>query len=208
MKSNTDRMFTANPPGTASVLKNKKVFIAGAGGLGSNVCTMLVRAGIGSIIAADFDKIEYSNLNRQQFFFDQVGLPKVGALKDNMLRIKPDLEIAAIQDRLSADNLDEYIPENVDVIFECFDKAEAKAMLAQFAACKRPDVPLIAVSGLAGLDNLHEVKVVRGPGNIYIVGDMDNEMNEQNGTISSRVMAVAALQAHVGIRLLLGLEVI
>ncbi|MCK4981572.1 MAG: sulfur carrier protein ThiS adenylyltransferase ThiF [Victivallaceae bacterium] len=202
-----DNFFSANPPGVTEILKGKKVFVAGAGGLGSNVCVMLARAGIGHITVVDFDRVEASNLNRQQYFRDQIGKPKVTALKENLLRIDPELKINVIEAKLSADNCEELIPEKIDLIFECFDGAAAKAMLTGFALSARPDVPTIAVSGVAGLGPCEDITIRKGPGKLYIVGDGTSEMNAETGTIASRVSQVSAVQAHIGIRLLLGLTV-
>ena len=202
-----DNIFSANPPGVSEILKEKAVFVAGAGGLGSNVCVMLTRAGVGHIIVVDFDCVEASNLNRQQYFRDQIGIPKVIALKENLLRINPELKIDVIEQKLRADNCAELIPEKADLIFECFDSAEAKAMLTSFALSERSDIPTIAVSGVAGLGPCEDIAVSQGPGKLYIVGDGTSEMNAETGTISSRVSQVSAIQAHIGIRLLLGVNV-
>jgi len=200
-----DNIFSSNPPGVTEILKDKKVFVAGAGGLGSNVCVMLTRAGIGDITVVDFDRVEASNLNRQQYFKDQIGMPKVKALKENLLRINPELKISALEAKLSADNCEELIPQKTGLIFECFDGAAAKAMLTNFALSQRPDIPVIAVSGVAGVGPCEDINTKRGPGKLYIVGDGSSEMTPETGTISSRVTQVSAIQAHIGIRLLLNL---
>ena len=198
-----NNFFSANPPGVSEILKDKSVFVAGAGGLGSNVCVMLARAGVGHISVVDFDLVEASNLNRQQYFRDQLGEPKVKALKENLLRINPELEITIIETKLTAENCEELIPKEIDIVFECFDKAEAKAMLSSFALTKRQGTPVIAASGVAGIGACEDIKISKGPGDIYIVGDGVSEMNSETGTISSRVTQVSAMQAHLGIRLLL-----
>ena len=64
-------------------LKDKTVGIAGCGRLSSNVAVALARVGIGKLIIADFDKIEESNLNRQYFFFDQIGHYKAPLLREH-----------------------------------------------------------------------------------------------------------------------------
>jgi sulfur carrier protein ThiS adenylyltransferase len=166
---------------------------------------MLTRAGVGDITIVDFDRVEASNLNRQQFFYDQTGMPKVNALKENLLRINPELKITALEARLDADNCEELVPGKADLIFECFDGAAAKAMLTSFALSRRLDIPVIAVSGVAGLGPCEAITIKRGPGKLYIVGDGSSEMNPETGTISSRVTQVSAMQAHIGIRLLLGM---
>lgn len=196
--------FSANPPGVTSVLTQKTAFIAGAGGLGGNVAMMLVRAGIGKLIIADFDVIDASNMNRQFYFRDQVGLPKVDALAENLQRINPELEITKINEKLTEKNFEKNISHDINIIFECFDKAEAKAAIANFVIMKRADIPCITVSGLAGTDAIANMKLLKQINNLYLIGDGVAEMNEQNGTIASRVIAAAALQAHLGIKLLLG----
>jgi sulfur carrier protein ThiS adenylyltransferase len=81
--------FARRDPAVLSVLRRSSVGIAGAGGLGSNVAVALARAGIGRLVIADCDRIEPSNLNRQQYFVDQVGERKVEALRENLLAINP-----------------------------------------------------------------------------------------------------------------------
>ncbi len=201
-----DKYFTSNPPGVTEKLRKKSAFIAGAGGLGSNVAIALVRAGVGSLTIVDFDKVEPSNLNRQQYYRDQVGMMKVEALRMNLARIDPGLDIRTVREKITPDNIDAIIPASADIIFECFDKAEAKAMFANFCLAKLPKIPLVLVSGLAGLAACDSIGVRKGLGSSWIVGDCENEMNPENGTISSRVAFTAALQAHTGIRILLGLD--
>jgi sulfur carrier protein ThiS adenylyltransferase len=206
METAEQKYFSSNPPGATEKLQSKHAFIAGAGGLGSNVAIALARAGIGAMTIVDFDKVEPSNLNRQQYFRDQVGMMKVDALRMNLARINPKLEIKTICKKILPENCDEIIPVTADVIFECFDRADCKAYLSSFCLAKKDSIPLIAVSGLAGLGECSSIKVRRGPGNSWIIGDGKTEMNPENGTISSRVALTAAIQAHTGIRIMLGLE--
>jgi sulfur carrier protein ThiS adenylyltransferase len=206
MEKNKDQFFSSNPPGVTEQLREKRVFIAGAGGLGSNVAISLVRAGVTDLTIADFDRVEPSNLNRQQYFRDQVGMLKVDALTENLLRINPDLKIKTVCEKITPLNCKVIISASAEIIFECFDSAEAKAMITGFCMKKRPGIPVIAVSGLAGTGKCGTIKVRKGPANLWIVGDLKTEMNSGNGTISSRVAYAAALQAHTGIRIMLGLE--
>ena len=81
-------------PSERAVLEAARVGIAGAGGLGSNCAMHLVRAGVRHLTVVDFDVVNESNLNRQFFFRDQLGLKKVEALKANLLRIDPGADNA------------------------------------------------------------------------------------------------------------------
>jgi sulfur carrier protein ThiS adenylyltransferase len=203
-----DDFFSANPPGITDILKTKTVFIAGAGGLGSNLAAMLARAGVINFHIADFDIVSAPNINRQNYYRDQIGMMKVSALKENLLRINPNINLTAITEKLSYENYSRSIPKNADIIFECFDNAAEKAGLSEFWALNRKNIPLIAVSGLAGIGQSGNIRAKRGKiRGMWIIGDGKTEMNSENGTISSRVMLAASLQAHLGIRMLSGLEV-
>ena len=194
--------FAANPPGLAEQLAKRHAVIAGAGGLGSNVAAMLVRAGVGRLTLIDPDTVAASNLNRQFYFRDQVGQPKVSALADNLRRINPGVSLALQAERLVADNCSRLVPADAGVLCECFDVAEAKAMFAAFCRRERPGIPLICVSGLAGLDPVESMRCeVRGD-NFYVIGDGRSETTPARGTVASRVMAAAAMQAHLAIRLM------
>ena len=97
-------------------VQSVKVGIAGAGGLGSNCAFNLVRAGVKNLKIVDFDKVEYSNLNRQFYFIDQAGKNKVEALSENLKRINPDIAVDLLVDRVEAGNI-EKIFSDCDIIF-------------------------------------------------------------------------------------------
>lgn len=200
------KIFSSNPPKLTETLSAKFAFLAGAGGLGSNLATMLVRAGIGRLAICDFDIVSEANLNRQAYFIDQIGMLKVEAISQNLLRINPECKIDKFDKKLSSANFAEIIPSNIDIIFECYDDAGAKAELFSYCISKRKDTPLIMVSGLAGTAPSDEIRARKIASSVWLVGDERSEMNPQNGTLSSRVMLAAATQAHLGIRILLGLE--
>ena len=85
------KMFRDCPDGLVEIFSKLKIGIAGAGGIGSNVAMLLARAGVSSMVIADFDKVEVQNLNRQFFFADQIGSLKVDALAQNLLRINDSI---------------------------------------------------------------------------------------------------------------------
>ncbi len=73
-------MAARHTPGVHTKLKAATVGIAGLGGLGSSIAVALARVGVGKLIVADFDVVEPSNLNRQQYFVDQIGFLKKGSV--------------------------------------------------------------------------------------------------------------------------------
>ena len=106
------------------ILENAKVGIAGAGGLGSNVAMLLVRAGMKKLVVADFDTVNESNLNRQFFFRRQLGEKKIDALAANLREIEPELALELHDVRLTADNAD-LVFAGCQIVVEALDSAEA-----------------------------------------------------------------------------------
>ena len=192
--------FAHRDPAVLGVLRKSSVGIAGAGGLGSNVAIALARAGVGRLVVADFDKVEPSNLNRQQYFLDQVGERKVEALRENLLAINPyslyDIHDVRVTRRNAA-----AIFGRVDVLVEAFDKAEAKEMLIEASLSKFPGRPIVAASGLAGYGGNRRVHT-RRLGNLYICGDESSQCPKGISPMAPRVALVAAMQANLVVELL------
>jgi len=177
------------------------VGIAGAGGLGSNIAVSLTRAGIGRLIIADHDVVSVSNLNRQQFYLDQVGLPKVEALKANLERISPFTQVIIHQLRVCPENLLQLFG-NCDILVEAFDLADQKLMLIENWLDLYDDRPLISASGLAGVGNNNSIDTMQS-GNLYVVGDQSSELQPGISPVSARVAVVANMQANLSLELLL-----
>jgi len=182
-------------------LKTTSAGIAGAGGLGSNCAAALVRVGIGSLVICDFDFVEESNLNRQFYFRDQIGLPKVEALRDNLLKINPFLNLTIKQVKLTPLNIPEIFGK-VDLLFEAFDRADQKVMIIESAMTTWPERPLIIGSGMAGFGDSNSIRT-RSSGNLYICGDESSEIGPDMPPLAPRVGIVANMMANVGIDLLL-----
>ena len=195
------QFYKRNPPGSSGVLKTKTVAIAGAGGLGSNVAVALVRAGVYNLIIADFDRIELSNLNRQQFCYEQTGRLKVAALKENLLKINPYINVTAVSEKISAGNAAAIFAE-ADLLIEAFDRAEMKAMLIEGWCTAYPQKFIVAASGLAGTGRCGLIKT-SAYGRLIICGDQQSEASEANGLIAPRVAMVAAMQANCAVEILL-----
>ncbi len=160
-------LYSRHTPGVHERLSGATVGIAGAGGLGSAVAVALTRLGIGTLIVADFDVVEPSNLNRQQYFIDQIGLPKVDALQANLARINPYVRVTIFNGRLTRHNIPAVFTE-IDVLVEAFDAADQKAMLAETFRGHFPGIPLVAASGLAGYGPAETIRTRRAANNFYL----------------------------------------
>jgi len=198
-------MAVRHTPGVHEKVRQATVGIAGAGGLGSAVAIALARIGVGRLVIADFDVVEPSNLNRQQFFVDQIGLPKVDALKANLLRINPYVKVAPFFGRVDADNIPSLFGM-VDVMVEAFDAADQKAMLAETFLGRCQGKPLVTASGLAGFAPSNTVTTRRAGRNLYLVGDGETAARPGEGLMAPRVGIAAHHQANAVLRLLLGEE--
>ncbi len=179
------------------------VAICGLGGLGSNIAISLARAGIGSLHLIDFDKVDLSNLNRQQYAVSQLGMYKTEALKDTLYRIAPYCEIVTDTVKISQENVHELLEED-DIICEAFDVPENKAMLVNEVLEHFPNKYLVAASGMAGIESANNIRTRKVAKNFYLCGDEVSDVLESIGLVSSRVMICAAHQAHMVLRIIAG----
>lgn len=168
--------------------------IAGAGGLGSNCALNLVRSGFKHFVICDFDVVEPSNLNRQFYFQDQLGVPKVEALAANLRRINPDVKITSLPVTITSGNAREVFA-GCDVIVEAFDRAEAKRMLVE--AFYSSGKFLVAASGLAGWGNADSIMTLQVHDYFYMVGDLVSEVGTGKPPCAPRVNIAAAKQADL-----------
>lgn len=178
-----------------------KVAICGLGGLGSNIAISLARAGVGKLILIDFDRVDISNLHRQQYRVSQIGQNKTRALAAILREAAPYIEVVIHTVRITEENMEELLRE-VDIICEAFDRAEEKAMLVNGVLEKMPEKYLVAASGMAGLASANSIQTHRVTKNFYLCGDGTSDISDGMGLVSSRVMVCAAHQAHMVLRIL------
>ncbi|MBT7697715.1 MAG: sulfur carrier protein ThiS adenylyltransferase ThiF [Desulfobacterales bacterium] len=171
-----------------------KVGIAGAGGLGSNCAVHLVRSGFSRLSIADFDRIEASNLNRQFYFYDQLGHKKTDKLKENLLKINPDAMIETRDIRLDEKNILEVFSD-CNIIVEALDRAEDKAVMVE--AFIKSQKLFISVSGIGGWGDSDRIKTHKINDNFYMIGDMLSEVGEDMPPTSAIVSIAAAKQADI-----------
>lgn len=177
-----------------------KIGIAGAGGLGSNCALNLVRCGFKSFVIADLDVVDQSNLDRQFYFYDQIGLKKVEALNSNLLGINPDVHVEGHCVTVTKNNAHE-IFSGCQVIVEAFDKAEDKRMIAETFITAGKFV--VSASGICGIGASDDIKTHRLKEKFILVGDLVSD-SCQIPPISPRVNIAAAKQADIVLEYVLG----
>ena len=179
------------------------VAICGLGGLGSNIAIALARAGIGKLILIDFDRVDITNLHRQQYKANQIGRYKTAALAENLQEIAPYIELVTITKRITETNVSSLL-KDVDVVCEAFDDPEAKAMLVNAELEQFPHTYLVAASGMAGMDTANTIQTRKVMKRFYLCGDEQSDVVDTIGLVAPRVMLCAAHQAHTVLRILAG----
>ena len=177
------------------------VAVCGLGGLGSNIAFSLARAGIGKLILIDFDRVDITNLNRQQYKAAQIGRFKTDALLENLKEIAPYIKTECHTVRINKENALSLL-EKADIICEAFDNAECKAMLTDTVLENMPNKYLVAASGMAGMGSTNSIKTKRITKKFYLCGDGVSDVNDGIGLVAPRVMLCAAHQAHNVLRIL------
>jgi len=198
-------MMSRHTPGVHQVLKRASVGIAGLGGLGSSVAVSLARVGVGRLVLVDFDVVEPSNLNRQQYFVDQIGMYKTDALAETLLRVNPYVNVGKHAVRLTRENTCD-IFDGVEIVVEAFDNEESKAMLVETILGGSSHTKVVAASGMAGYDSANLVHTARIGTRFYLSGDRNSCCEPGRGLMAPRVGVVSQHQACMVLRLLLGEE--
>ena len=186
-------------------IKKCSVGIAGLGGLGSNIAVSLARIGIGKLVLVDFDVVEPSNLNRQQYFIKHLGMKKTDALEQIINDCNPFVEIHKQDVFLDENNIVNTF-SNVDIIVEAFDNPVSKALLVNVVLSKMKDKKIVAASGMAGYFSSNTIVTKKIKDKFYLVGDGENEAKPGCGLMAPRVAIAANHQANAVLRIIMGEE--
>ena len=197
-------LLKRNVKGIFEKLKKAKVCILGLGGLGSNVAVLLARSGIGYLKLVDFDIVEASNLNRQQYRISHIGIKKTEAMKSIIREINPFVEVDILNIKVYRENIYSIVGD-IEIVVEAFDRAETKAMTLEELLTNKNKI-VVSASGMAGLGPANEIITRKIKDNFYLMGDNYSDYEEYSGIMSTRVMICAAHQANVVLRLILGEE--
>ena len=196
-------LVARHTPGVHEVVRKATVGIMGLGGLGTLIAGALARIGVGKLILADFDVVEPSNLNRQQYSISQIGMLKTKALKENLQQMNPYIVIETVDGCLTEESIPE-IFKVVDVLAECFDAPTMKAAALRAVLTSMPDIGYVGASGLAGYGGNNVIKTKKIHDHVYIIGDEVSAAEPGQGLMAPRVGIAAHHQANQILRILLG----
>lgn len=128
-------------------LFSSRVLIVGCGALGSPVAMYLAGAGVGRIIIADFDNVDFSNLHRQVFYKeDEIGLPKYSVLKERMLSLNSNIQVEVIPSLVNRKILNK-LEKDIDIIIDAADNPSTTYMLDSFCVKNGINFVTAGVSG-------------------------------------------------------------
>ena len=204
MELKEEDLLKRNVKGISKKLKKTRVCILGLGGLGSNVAVLLARSGIGYLKLVDFDIVEASNLNRQQYRISHIGIKKTEAMKSIIREINPFVEVDILDIKVDRENIYSIVGD-IEIVVEAFDRAETKAMTLEELLTNKNKI-VVSASGMAGLGSANEIVTRKIKDNFYLIGDNYSDYEEYSGIMSTRGMICAAHQANVVLRLILGEE--
>ncbi len=179
-------------------IQKTRIVIMGCGGLGSNGAISLTRIGFKNFILIDYDKVEISNLNRQAYFLHQIGMPKVKALKENLLKINPDCNIAEYEEKITPENIEMFMNKG-DIIMEAVDSAQTKTLILNTAI--KLNKKIVSASGVCGYGNSEKIKIKRF-NNVTIVGDFESD-NSLFKPYAPKVIAISSIQCDEILRMVL-----
>lgn len=188
--------------GVHEKVKKASVGIAGLGGLGSNIAVSLARIGIGKLLLVDFDVVEPSNLNRQQYFIKHIGMFKTKAMKELLHEINPFVKVETIDKYITKENAVE-IFKDIDIIVEAFDNPKSKADLINTLLSEFANKPVVAASGMAGYFSNNTIKTRKINENFYLIGDGISEAKPGCGLMAPRVSIAANHQANTVLRIIM-----
>jgi len=194
-------LIARHSPGVHQRMKEARVGIAGLGGLGSTVAIALARMGVGKLILVDYDVVEPSNLNRQFYFINQIGMAKTEAMSRILKDINPYVSVSSFRIELDRSNIPD-IFGNVDVVVECFDRAEDKAMILEVVRESLSETYVVGASGLAGYGDSNSIRTWRVGDRLFIIGDLEKSAGPGQGLMAPRVGIAAYHQANLVVALL------
>lgn len=198
-------MCARHTPYVFEKVKAAKVAIAGLGGLGSNIAINLARTGVGHLHLIDFDIVEPSNLNRQQYKIKHLGQYKTEALKSEIEEINPFIEVTIDTVQVNEENV-QVLFEKDDIICEAFDNPQAKAMIVNTLIECYPLKKIVSASGMAGYESSNTIVTKKIANNFYLCGDGKTGAMVGRGLMAPRVSICAGHQANMVLRLILGIE--
>jgi molybdopterin-synthase adenylyltransferase len=182
-------------------IKKARVFLAGAGGLGSPAALYLTAAGIGALRIVDLDTIDLSNLNRQILHWtSNIGEKKIDSAKTKLHQLNPEVTIEPLQTRITSENINELV-SGCDLIVDAVDNLSTRYVLNQ--AALENNIPLFhgAISGFEG----RAMTVIPGRSACLMCLYRGVALSRKSPVIGATPAVIAAIQVTEVIKYLTGI---
>lgn len=188
-------------------LKNSRVLIIGLGGLGSPAAMYLAAAGVGTLVVADFDSLEVSNLQRQiAYQSDDIGTDKAELMKQRLAKLNPEIRVRTVNAQMDEAQLSMELMM-VDLVLDCTDNMQSRQMIN--AACVKARVPLIVGAAIRFEGQLMFFDHRQSDSACYHCLFPDNEQQQLNcsnsGVLGPVVGTIGTMQALEAIKQIVGL---
>ena len=142
-------------------IKRKNILVLGTGGVGGYAIETLVRSGIQNITIVDYDKIDYSNINRQVIAnSNNIGNYKVNEWEKRIKEINKDIKVKKINEKITKDNINILFEEEYDYIIDACDTVIVKKLLIKL--CKEKNINLLTVCGMGKKLDITKIKMQNG----------------------------------------------
>lgn len=139
-------------------IKSKNILVLGVGGVGGYAIETLIRSGIQNITIVDYDKIDYSNINRQIIAnSNNIGNYKVDEWEERIKDINKDIKVKIIKEKITKDNINILFEDNYDYIIDACDTIIVKKLLIKL--CKDKNINLITVCGMGRKLDITKIKI-------------------------------------------------
>lgn len=187
-------------------LAEAKVLIIGAGGLGSPAALYLAAAGVGTLLIADDDEVDLSNLQRQILHRQSdIGRPKVESARERLAGLNPDTTVIPLQQRLGGDDLLKTVVQ-VDLVVDGSDNFATRFAVNE--ACVASRTPLVSGAAIRLEGQLSVFRPDRDDSPCYRclyrdMADMEQTCAD-NGVLAPVVGVIGSLQALEAIKVLTG----
>ncbi|WP_215508108.1 sulfur carrier protein ThiS adenylyltransferase ThiF [Peptoniphilus sp. EMRHCC_23] len=196
MEVKREDVLARQRPEINDAVEDFTVAVLGCGGLGSQVAWILARLGVGKLILYDFDVVEASNLNRQNYSVSDIGKKKVQATAEKITDWLPHVCVEARDEFVDAEVL-KAIEAEADIVVEAYDGVQSKIEAFDFFQDHR--TPYVCTTGVAGPSGAVKRKDF---GHIHMVGDFNGE--DRRDCYLPKVMTIAAMECQVVFELIIG----
>jgi len=187
-------------------LRDARMLVIGAGGLGSPASYYLASAGVGRLTLVDGDRVDLTNLQRQILHTtERIGTPKVESARQALAAINPEVDIVTVEQRVDGDALSALVAD-ATIVLDCTDNFATRHALN--AACVRHRRPLVSGAAIRfdGQVAVFDPRDAASPcyACLFPPGDGEDELCSVMGVFAPLTGIIGTVQAAEALKLAAG----